>query len=97
MLNKDESSETIRSMLFSAYTKTRQTCHVWGARGERVEDETSTTEREGSSSLCTCAGHFHDDINAARNIIHVQDPSTVPEWTKDICTGLSNLHGAARK
>ncbi len=56
---------------------TSQTCHVCGERGVRVVDETSTTERKGGEYFyCRkCEEHFHADINAARNIIHVQDSS----------------------
>ncbi|MGY5875107.1 MAG: transposase [Candidatus Thorarchaeota archaeon] len=59
---------------------TSQTCHVCGERGVRVEDETSTTERKGGEFFyCEkCEEHFHADVNAARNIIHVHPgPSTV--------------------
>ncbi len=58
---------------------TSQTCHVCGERGVRVEDETSITERKGGEYFyCSkCDEHFHADINAARNIIHVQDSSAV--------------------
>ncbi len=54
---------------------TSQTCHVCGERGKRVEDETSTTKRKGGEYFyCEkCDAHFHADVNAARNIIHVQD------------------------
>ncbi len=54
---------------------TSQTCHVCGERGKRVEDETSTTERKGGEYFyCDkCDVHFHADVNAARNIIHVHD------------------------
>jgi len=54
---------------------TSQTCHVCGERGIRVEDEMSTTERKGGEYFyCDkCDVHFHADVNAARNIIHVQD------------------------
>ncbi|MHA3964086.1 MAG: zinc ribbon domain-containing protein [Candidatus Thorarchaeota archaeon SMTZ1-45] len=62
---------------------TSQTCHVCGERGKRVEDEKSTTEKRGGEYFyCEkCEGHFHADINAARNIIHVQDSSAVPGRT----------------
>jgi transposase len=72
---------------------TSQTCHVCGERGVRVVDETSTTERKGGEYFyCSkCEEHFHADINAARNIIHVQDSSVVPGRTKDICPTLSTL------
>jgi IS605 OrfB family transposase len=64
---------------------TSQTCHQCGERGIRVEDETSTTEKKGGEYFyCTkCDEHFHADINAARNIIHVQDTysSAVPGRT----------------
>ncbi len=53
---------------------TSQTCHVCGIRGVRVDDETSTTEKKGGEYFhCpNCAEHFHADVNAARNIMHVQ-------------------------
>jgi hypothetical protein len=72
---------------------TFQTCHVCGERGVRVEDETSTTERKGGEYFyCPrCREHFHADVNAARNIIHVQDSSAAPGGTKDTCPGLSTL------
>ena len=64
---------------------TSQTCHVCGTRGIRVEDQTSTTERKGGTYFyCNkCDVHFHADVNAARNIIHVQDnmSSVVPGRT----------------
>ncbi|MGY5854215.1 MAG: transposase [Candidatus Thorarchaeota archaeon] len=55
---------------------TSQTCHVCGERGVRVEDEISTTERKGGEYFhCSiCDEHFHADVNAARNIMHVQQP-----------------------
>jgi transposase len=72
---------------------TPQTCHVCGVRGVRVKDETSTTEKKGGEFFyCEkCEEHFHADINAARNIIHVQNSSVVPGGTKDKCPSLSNL------
>ncbi len=72
---------------------TSQICHVCGERGVRVVDETSTTERKGGEYFyCSkCDEHFHADINAARNIIHVQDSSVVPGRTKDICPTWSTL------
>lgn len=62
---------------------TSQTCHVCRERGVRVVDKTSTTERKGGEYFYChkCDGHFHADINAARNIIHVQDSSVVPGRT----------------
>ncbi|MHA1862455.1 MAG: zinc ribbon domain-containing protein, partial [Candidatus Thorarchaeota archaeon] len=53
---------------------TSQTCHVCGERGVRVEDETSTIERKGGEYFhCSkCDEHFHADVNAARNIMYVQ-------------------------
>ncbi|MHA1286974.1 MAG: zinc ribbon domain-containing protein [Candidatus Thorarchaeota archaeon] len=56
-------------------------------------DETSTTERKGGEyfNCSKCKEHFHADINAARNIIHVQDSSAVPGRTKDTCPTLSTL------
>ncbi len=58
---------------------TSQTCHMCGERGKRVEDETSTTEKKGGAYFYCgmCDMHFHADINAARNIIHVQSKSSV--------------------
>jgi transposase len=59
---------------------TSQICHACGERGRRVEDETSTIERKGGEYFyCEkCDDHFHADVNAARNIIHVHPgPSTV--------------------
>jgi transposase len=64
---------------------TSQTCHVCGERGIRVEDETSTIEREGGEYFhCSeCGETFHADVNAARNIMYVQqpEPSVVPGRT----------------
>jgi len=65
---------------------TSQTCHVCGERGVRVEDETSTTEQKGGEYFhCPkCGEHYHADVNAARNIIHLQkprEPSVVPGRT----------------
>ncbi|MGY5858224.1 MAG: zinc ribbon domain-containing protein [Candidatus Thorarchaeota archaeon] len=72
---------------------TSQTCHVCGERGVRVENEASTTERKGGEYFyCQkCDEHFHADINAARNIIHVQDSSVVPGRTKGSGPSLSTL------
>ncbi len=58
---------------------TSQTCHVCGERGVRVENETSKTKKKGGEYFyCEkCDSHFHADINAARNIIHVQSRSSV--------------------
>jgi IS605 OrfB family transposase len=74
---------------------TSQTCHKCGKRGIRVEDETSTSEKKGGEYFycAKCEEHFHADINAARNIIHVQDnkSSAVPGRTKGICPTLSKL------
>jgi hypothetical protein len=55
---------------------TSQICHVCGERGIRVEDDTSTTEKKGGEYFhCPrCDEHFHADVNAARNIIYVQQP-----------------------
>jgi hypothetical protein len=59
---------------------TSQTCHQCGERGIRVESEESHNERKGGEFFyCqNCDEHFHADINAARNIIHVQQSSVVP-------------------
>jgi transposase len=53
---------------------TSQTCHQCGEIGIRVANELSTTEmRAGEFFYCEkCDEHFHADINASRNIIHVQ-------------------------
>jgi len=53
---------------------TSQTCHQCGEIGIRVPDEVSTTElKTGEFFYCArCDEHFHADINASRNIIHVQ-------------------------
>ena len=72
---------------------TSQTCHVCGEKGFRVEDETSTSERKGGEYFyCSkCDTHFLADVNAARNIMHVQDSSAVPGGTKDVCPNSSRL------
>ncbi|MGD2073084.1 MAG: transposase, partial [Candidatus Thorarchaeota archaeon] len=74
---------------------TSQTCHQCGERGIRVENGISTTEKKGGEYFycLRCEEHFHADINAARNIIHVQDKnsSAVSGRTKGICPTLSNL------
>jgi transposase len=61
---------------------TSQICHVCGGQGIRVEDERSTIEKKGGEYFhCPrCDEHFHADINAARNIMYVQqpEPSAVP-------------------
>lgn len=61
---------------------TSQTCHQCGEIGIRVADEISTSEmRGGEFFYCgRCDEHFHADVNAARNIIHVQSKvsSAVP-------------------
>jgi hypothetical protein len=59
---------------------TSQTCHQCGERGIRVESAASTTERKGGEYFycAECREHFHADVNAARNIIHVHPgPSVV--------------------
>jgi transposase len=58
---------------------TSQTCHQCGERGFRVNDESSKTKkRKGEFFYCAkCDAHHHADINAARNIIHVQSKSSV--------------------
>jgi transposase len=57
---------------------TSQTCHVCSDLGIRVEDETSTTEKKGGEYFhCfNCDEYFHADVNAARNIMHVQKPES---------------------
>jgi hypothetical protein len=64
---------------------TSHICHMCGERGVRVENKTSTTERKGGEYFhCSkCNEHYHADVNAARNIIHVTQPkpSAVPGWT----------------
>jgi IS605 OrfB family transposase len=59
---------------------TSQTCHQCGERGIRVESLSSTSERKGGEYFycAECKQHFHADVNAARNIIHVRPgPSAV--------------------
>jgi len=58
---------------------TSQTCHQCGERGFRVKDEISMTKMKGGEFFyCVkCNVHFHADVNAARNIIHVQSKSSV--------------------
>ncbi|MDF1538367.1 MAG: transposase [Candidatus Thorarchaeota archaeon] len=55
---------------------TSQTCHVCGRRGIRVEHETSTSEQKGGEYFhCSkCDENFHADVNAARNIMYIQQP-----------------------
>ncbi len=57
---------------------TSQTCHLCRERGIRVEDETSITERKGGEYFhCSkCDEHFHADVNAARNIMHITTKPT---------------------
>jgi hypothetical protein len=57
---------------------TSQTCHVCSERGVRVENAISKTKKKGGEYFyCEkCDSHFHADINAARNIIHVQTRSS---------------------
>ncbi|TFG28216.1 hypothetical protein EU527_17600 [Candidatus Thorarchaeota archaeon] len=61
---------------------TSQTCHQCGEIGIRVSSELSTSEtKAGEFFYChQCEEHFHADINASRNIIHVQNKmsSAVP-------------------
>ncbi len=54
---------------------TSQTCHVCGEWGVRVENPDSILEyRGGEYFYCgRCEEHFHADVNAARNIIHVHN------------------------
>jgi transposase len=58
---------------------TSQTCHVCGERGFRVKDKSSKIKKRGGEFFyCVkCDAHHHADINAARNIIHVQSKSSV--------------------
>ncbi len=58
---------------------TSQTCHQCGERGFRVNDEASKTKKRGGEFFycIKCDAHHHADINAARNIIHVQTKSSV--------------------
>lgn len=58
---------------------TSQTCHVCGERGFRVNNESSKTKKKGGEFFycAKCEEHFHADVNAARNIIHVQSKSSV--------------------
>ena len=62
---------------------TSQTCHVCGQRGVRVESTSSTSERKGGEYFycAECDEYFHADINAARNIMYVQQSSVVPGRT----------------
>jgi transposase len=64
---------------------TSQTCHVCGERGIRVENQDSKLEcRGGEYFYCEqCGQHYHADVNAARNIIHVEKTtsSAVPGRT----------------
>lgn len=65
---------------------TSQTCHQCGEIGIRVANEISTSEmKTGEFFYCVeCNEHFHADINASRNIIHVQQKkmsSAVPGRT----------------
>ena len=72
---------------------TSQTCHVCKQKGIRVNGCRSKVEQKGGEHFyCpNCDSHIHAEINAARNVIHVQSPSAVPGRTKDICPTLSNL------
>ncbi len=58
---------------------TSQTCHVCGDRGFRVNDLSSKTKKKGGEFFycINCDAHHHADVNAARNIIHVQSKSSV--------------------
>jgi len=59
---------------------TSQTCHTCRARGVRVKDESSTEETKGGEYFhCSeCNKHYHADVNAARNIMHITtNPSAV--------------------
>jgi len=73
---------------------TSKRCHVCSKMGIRVKSESSTTEIEGGEYFyCShCQTHMHADLNAARNIIHVQSRSSVvPGRTNVVCPNLSNL------
>ena len=73
---------------------TSKRCHVCGKMGIRVKSECSTTEKKGGEYFyCShCQTHMHADLNAARNIIHVQSRSSaVPGRTNMACPSLSNL------
>ena len=73
---------------------TSKRCHVCGEMGIRVESESSTTEKKGGEYFyCShCQSCMHADLNAARNIIHVQSRSSaVPGRTNVACPSLSNL------
>jgi hypothetical protein len=74
-----------------AYTS--PTCHVCRQKGIRVDNCSSKVQQKGGEYFyCpNCDSNIHADINAARNIIHIQSPSAVPRRTKDICPALSNL------
>ncbi|MHA2145110.1 MAG: zinc ribbon domain-containing protein [Candidatus Thorarchaeota archaeon] len=62
---------------------TSQTCHQCGEKGNR---------KGGEHFYCSHGTeHFHADVNAARNIIHVQDSSTVSGGTEDTSPSLSSL------
>ncbi|MHA2323051.1 MAG: hypothetical protein ACXACG_15570, partial [Candidatus Thorarchaeota archaeon] len=51
--------------------------HVCTKSGLRLEDETSAIERkDGEYFHCPkCYDHFHVDVNAKRNKMHVQQPN----------------------
>jgi len=73
---------------------TSKRCHVCGEMGIRVERKSSTTERKGGEYFyCSyCQTHMHADLNAARNIIHVQSRSSaVSGRTHMACPSVSNL------
>ena len=71
---------------------TSKRCHVCGEMGIRVKSASSTTKRKGGEYFyCShCQTHMHADLNAARNIIHVQSRSSVvPGRTNVACPSLS--------
>jgi transposase len=73
---------------------TSRKCHVCGERGIRVGDKESTVERRsGEYFYCeNCGKHFHADVNAARNIIEVDNiqPSADAGGTLDSYPSVSN-------
>ncbi len=80
--------ETLGHSRYSVWTVnpryTSQICHECGEKGIRVEDRELMIESKGGQYLyCShCNTHCHADINAARNIIHVQSKSSVASGRK---------------